>query len=68
MPKIDTLNPPPAVLAKISSVIVHVDEMLSSDGHHFDRIALQNLLNDPDVQEWLKGMGEMALIPVKRKE
>jgi hypothetical protein len=63
----DALNPPPAVLAKIGSLAVHMDELIS-DGHHFDRIAIESLLRDDDVQAWLKEMDALSLIPKKRKE
>jgi len=60
------LCPPAALLAKIGSIVVHADEMLSMDGHEFDRHALQSLLADPEIQAWLKEMGKLAMIPVKR--
>lgn len=63
----DALNPSPALLAKIGSIIVHAEELLSDDGHAFDRVAMQNLLSDPDVAAWLGGMNAMALLPRKRK-
>lgn len=60
------LQPGPALLAKLGSIAVHADELLSANGHAFDRTALQSLLSDPDVVEWLRGMDEMALLPKKR--
>jgi hypothetical protein len=63
----DPLKPSAALLCKLGSVIVHCDEMTSADGHHFDRVAMQNLLADSDVKEWLDAMGRMAFLPVKRK-
>lgn len=60
------LAPPVTVLVKLGSIAVHVDEMLSSDGHAFDRIALQGLLTDPEIVEWLAGMDRMAMVPKKR--
>lgn len=65
---IDTLAPPVAVLAKIGSIIVHLDEGSGNDGHQFDWIALGQLLADRDVQTWLDGMRGLALVPVKRRE
>jgi hypothetical protein len=64
----DVMNPSPALLCKLGSIIVHADELLSPDGHHFDREALAQVLADPEVAEWLRGMGEMALIPLKRSK
>ena len=47
----DALKPTPALLCKIGSIIVHADEMLSADGHHFDRVALQGFLALPKPTE-----------------
>ena len=60
------LQPTPALLAKIGSLIVHAEEMISEDGHAVDRAALASGLLDTEVQDWLRAMGEMAMVPVKR--
>jgi hypothetical protein len=65
--KSNVVAPDVGVLAKLGSIAVHVDEMLSDDGHAFDRMALQQLLADADVQQWLKQMDAKALLPKKRK-
>jgi hypothetical protein len=52
------------LLCKLGSIVVHADEMLSAKGHHFDRVALEALLHDPEVAAWLKEMG--PLVPRKR--
>lgn len=62
------LAPPVTVLVKLGSIAVHADEMLSPGGHDFDRVALQGLLADPEILEWLKGMDRMAMIPKKRSD
>lgn len=62
----EALHPSPALLAKLGSIIVHADEMLSTDGHAFDRVALHSVLHEADVIEWLAAMGDLAMIPVKR--
>lgn len=62
----DPMRPPITTLMKLGSIAVHADEFLSSNGHEFDRIALQQLLLDEEVQQWLHAMGKMAMIPVKR--
>ena len=49
---------------KLASVVVHADEGLSDLGHHFDLVALRQLIDDPEVKEWLKELG--PLVPVKR--
>ena len=63
----DALNPPPSLLAKIGSAIVHLDEMSGPAGHHFDKAALDQVMSDPEVKEWLEAMAELALVPRKRK-
>lgn len=60
----DPLQPSLSLPVKLASAVVHADEMLSVKGHHFDRIALEGLLNDKEVQQWLKEMG--PFVPVKR--
>jgi hypothetical protein len=60
-------NPSVTLLVKLGSIAVHADEMMSDDGHKFDRIALQGLLADPEVAAWLQAMGKMAMLPLKRK-
>jgi hypothetical protein len=63
----DVLKPSLSLLVKLGSIAVHTEEMLSKDGHAFDRHALDTALNDPEVLEWRKGMDKLALIPRKRK-
>ncbi len=58
-------GPSLALLSKLGSIAVHADEMLSEDGHLFDKVALRQLLNDAEVTQWIKSMGPM--LPVKRK-
>lgn len=62
----DPLKPSPSLLCKLGSVIVHADELLSPDGHDFDRVALGVVLNDPEVKTWLEQMTKMGFIPLKR--
>lgn len=65
-PQPDAFRPSVSVLVKLGSIAVHVDEMLSPDGHSFDRTALEQLLIDPDVKAWLESMDKLAMIPKKR--
>lgn len=60
----DPLKPGIGLLAKLGSIVVHYEELLSPQGHSFDRHALKTLLDDPEVKDWLKGMG--PYLPVKR--
>lgn len=60
------LKPPASVLLKLGSIVVHADELMSPTGHQFDKVALDSLLKDPEVIDWLAQMDSMALIPRKR--
>jgi hypothetical protein len=53
------------LLAKLGSIVVHADELLSPRGHDYDKVALRGLIADPEVQNWIKEMG--ALLPLKRR-
>ena len=56
---------PLSLQVRLGSIAVHADELLSDDGHAFDRVALKDLLQDAELREWIAGMG--ALLPLKRK-
>lgn len=60
----DALKPNLTLLVKLGSIAVHADEMMSAKGHAYDRVALQQLIADPEVQQWIKSMG--VYMPVKR--
>lgn len=62
----DALKPSAALLAKVGSIVVHLDEALSKDQHHFDWEALRSLLADDEVTAWLAAMSKLALVPVQR--
>jgi hypothetical protein len=61
----DPLKPEITLLMKLGSIAVHTEELLSTDGHQFDKAVLDTLLQDPEVQGWIKSMG--ALLPEKRR-
>ena len=63
----DPLNPGAALLCKLGSVCVHVEELLSPDGHPVDHMALESLLADAEVREWLELMRAGAFLPVRRR-
>lgn len=65
---IDPRHPSIALLCKLGSIMVHAEELVSSDGHAFDREAMRTLTFDPEVVEWRKAMDAMALLPVKRRK
>lgn len=60
----DPLNPVPSLLMKIGSIVVHAEEALSNQGHDFDVCTILSLLQDQEVQQWIKAMG--PLLPRKR--
>lgn len=62
----DPLAPLPMLLCKLGSIVVHVEQFLSPQGHPVDKAALEDLLRDPEVQAWLDDMGRQALVQVKR--
>jgi hypothetical protein len=61
------LTPPATLLVKLGSIAVHADEMLSPGGHAYDKVALEQLLQDPEVKEWIARMDALAFLPKKRK-
>lgn len=64
---VDTFSPPVQLIAKVGSILVHVDEALSDDGHRFDWATVRSMLADREVQQWLAALQSHALVPVKRK-
>ena len=62
------LKPSPSLLAKLGSIAVHTAELLSSDGHEFDKEAIKSLLSDSEVELWIEEMDSLALVPKLRKE
>jgi hypothetical protein len=62
----DPLKPDIALLCKLGSLIVHAEEFMTRGGHSVDWAAFKVGMKDPDVQEWLAAMTEMALITLKR--
>jgi len=62
----DPLKPDAALLCKLGSILVHVEEHGGETGVEIDMDPVKLLLNDEQVQVWLYGMNEMGLLPVKR--
>lgn len=50
---------------KLGSIIVHADEITEPGAHDFDRIAIRTLVDDPEVQSWLRSFPP-AMLPLKR--
>lgn len=63
---ISPLNPDVRTLAKLGSIVAHVEEFFSSGAHEFDKAAIDALVQEPDVRAWLDGMRRLALLPVRR--
>jgi hypothetical protein len=63
----DPLYPLPSLLCKLASIAVHIEEGLDPKKQHpFDVTALKSVLNDAEVQEWMKAMTKLGLAPIKR--
>lgn len=60
------LKPSPKLLVKLGSLIVHAEEAMGENGHQFDYEAFSGLLDDPEVDAWLKEMDDAVLLPKKR--
>lgn len=64
---LDPLQPTPTLLIKLGSIAVHAEEFLSPDGHEYDKLALDQLLKDPEVTQWRQLMDTQAFLPKKRR-
>ena len=62
----DPFKPSVSLLVKLGSIAVHTEELLSPKGHDVDKHALNTLLTDTEVREWVKQMDKLAMLPVKR--
>lgn len=55
---------PTVVMAKLGSIVVHADELLSPGGHSADLIALLAALSSPELKTWLQA--NSVMLPLKR--
>lgn len=62
----EALHPSTTLLIKLGSIVVHQQELASPGGHGFDKVVLDQLLADPEVQDWLDTMNRAAFLPVPR--
>lgn len=53
---------------KLGCIAVHAEELLSPDGHEFDREALRGLLQDAEVRRFLDAPKNKVYFPRKRVE
>jgi hypothetical protein len=56
----------PTLGIKLASLAVHAQEMAGPGGHAFDRVAIDGLLADPEVQQYLAALDKLALLPRAR--
>jgi hypothetical protein len=64
---IDIYAPPISLLCKLGSIVVHVEEGSSANGHAYDWTAVRSLLADREVQDWIEAMAAKGFVPVKRE-
>lgn len=62
----NAMKPTPQLLCKLGSIAIHARELLSPNGHAFDRHALNSVLSDPEVIAWLAEMDAAAMLPRER--
>lgn len=67
----DPKKPNLRILARVGSIAVHMEEILSNPAtaatlSQFDAAAIWSLLQDSEVQAWLKQMNALGLVTVKR--
>lgn len=62
----DALNPSLTVIIKLGSIARHAEEVISPGVHPLDAVAIQGLLEDPEVVEWMADADKLALLPVMR--
>lgn len=65
-PRPDPFRPSVALLCKLGSLVVHLEEATSPGGHEFDITACKQLREDPEVDAWFRQMQTLAMVPVKR--
>jgi hypothetical protein len=54
------------LLIKLGSLAVHIEEFLSSKGNIVDKNAIETLLADTEVREFLDKKENQVFLPVKR--
>jgi hypothetical protein len=63
---VNPLHPKPSLIVKLGSIARHVEELVGPAPHVVDKHAIEALLGDPEVVEWMKAADNMALLPVPR--
>ncbi len=62
----NVLKPSVGLVCKLGRIVIHAEEFLSPNGPEFDGAALDALLHDGEVKEWMAIMQKMAFLPLKR--
>lgn len=57
-----------SLVVKLGSIVVHLEEARSSEGHHWDWSTIDSLLTDPEVRTFLDDKANAVFLPVKRKK
>jgi hypothetical protein len=63
-----TGNTTTALLCKLASLTVHVEEAIEADGNWFDYAAVKTLLADSELREWVREMTSLGMAPLKRSQ
>ena len=53
-----------SIVAKLGSLVVHIEEYFSADSHPLDKTAIESLLMDAELRQWM--MKNKILFPLKR--
>lgn len=64
--KTDPFKPSKMLVIKLGALAVHADEIVETHGANldFDGPAVRTLIDDPEMQRWIKDMG--VFLPLKR--
>jgi hypothetical protein len=62
----DALKPTAQLLIKLGSLIVHYQELNSTNGHSVDKSAIDTIEGDAEFKEWIDEMNKDSFLPVKR--
>lgn len=63
---VDPFKVGPALLVKLGSYIVHIQEAKALGGHEFDWAAAKTIEDDAEVKAWLGALDAQGFLPKKR--
>jgi hypothetical protein len=64
--KPNPLAPDVQTLVLLGSALIHAEEYMSENGHDVDKIAFDDVMNNPKVKAWVEQMNGLAMLPLKR--